>query len=180
MVQPFTHPDRYDRHAGRMGRRLYARVVTDAEESGLTAGARVLDVGTGPGRIPRALAEARPDWQIDGLDLEPKMIEYARTQDPHGRVTFTVGDVAALPYPDASFDLIVSSLSQHHWADVEGGLRDLRRVLRPGGRLWIYDLRWAMYRATRHAEQAFGQARREPVRLFPWPFSVIARLSATA
>lgn len=180
MTQPFTHPDRYDRHAGRLGRRLYARVVADAAEADLPAGARVLDVGTGPGRVPRALAKERPGWHIDGVDLEPRMIEYARTRDPHSAVTFTVGDVAALPYPDATFDLIVSSLSQHHWRDVPAGLRDLRRVLRPGGRLWIYDLRWALRRATVAAEQTFPSVRREVVTLSRWPIPVIARLSARA
>ncbi len=180
MVHPFTHPERYERHAGRLSGRLHARIVADAEASGLPAGARVLDVGTGPGTIPRALAEARPDWQIDGLDLEPRMIEYARSRDPGGRVTFAVGDVAALPYPDAGFDLIVSSLSQHHWSDVPGGIRDLRRILRPGGRLWIYDLRWLLYRATAAARQTFPSVRREPVPLFRVPVPLIARLSAQA
>ena len=109
------------------------------------------------------------------------MIEYARQQGPAtGRVTFTVGDVAALPYPDETFDLIVSSLSQHHWSDVDGGLRDLRRVLRPGGRLWIYDARWSLNRARRIAAREFAEVRREPVRLSRWPVPLIARLSARA
>src|SRR3954463_9711577 len=92
----FANAERYDRHAGRLGAKLYAKVVADAAASGLPDGARVLDVGTGPGRIPRALAAERPTWVIDGVDIEPRMIEYARGRDPEGRVTFTVGDVAAL------------------------------------------------------------------------------------
>ncbi len=176
-MHTFTHPDRYDRHAGRLSHRLYRLVVTDALATGRPAGARVLDVGTGPGRVPRLLAAERPDWQVDGLDLEPKMIEYARTQDADGRVTFTVGDVAALPYPDASFDLIVSSLSQHHWADAPAGIRDLRRVLRPGGDLWIYDIRFLLRRARRTAEQSFSSVRRESVPLLR---PLIVRLSAHA
>jgi ubiquinone/menaquinone biosynthesis C-methylase UbiE len=178
MAQTFARPERYERHASRLSRRLYARIIADVEAAGLTAGARVLDVGTGPGGIPRALAGARPDWEIHGLDLEPRMIEYARTQDPHGRVTFTVGDVAALPYPDATFDLIVSSLSQHHWDDVPGGLRDLRRVLVPGGRLWIYDARFLLRRAIRAAGATFPSVRREPVPLSRAPIPLIARLTA--
>ena len=180
-AETFGNPARYDRHAGWLGRKLYARIVADASAAGLPAGARVLDVGTGPGRIPRSLAAARPEWVVDGVDLEPRMIEFARAQDGADRVTFTVGDVARLPFPDATFDLIVSSLSQHHWADVPGGIRDLRRVLRTGGRLWIYDFRFALYRATRAAEQAFGPAavRREPVRTTWWPVPAFARLAAT-
>jgi ubiquinone/menaquinone biosynthesis C-methylase UbiE len=64
-------------------------------------------------------------------------------------VSFTVGDVADLPFTDDSFDLIVSSMSQHHWIDVEGAIRSLRRVLGPGGRLWIYDVRFVLRRAAR-------------------------------
>ncbi|WP_369077058.1 class I SAM-dependent methyltransferase [Paractinoplanes brasiliensis] len=61
---------------------------------------------------------------------------------------------------DAAFDLIVSSLSQHHRSDAEDGIRDLRRVLRPGGMLWIYDLRWVSGRARRAAEREFEEVRR--------------------
>ena len=176
----FTDAARYDRRASHLGRRLYDRVVADVIEAGLPGDTHALDVGTGPGRIPRALAEALPTWQIEALDVEPNMIEYARSQDRDGRVTFTVGDVAALPYPDASFDLIVSSLSQHHWSDVPAGIRDLRRVLRPGGLLWIYDVRFALRRATRTAETSFASVRRDPVPVTKWPFPLVARLSATA
>ena len=180
-AETFGNPARYDRHAGWLGRKLYTRIVADAASAGLPAGARVLDVGTGPGRIPRSLAATRPDWVVDGVDLEPRMIEFARAQDGGDRVTFTVGDVARLPFPDATFDLIVSSLSQHHWSDVPGAIRDLRRVLRPGGRLWIYDARFALYRATRAAEQTFGPStvRREPVRTTWWPVPIFARLVAS-
>src|SRR4051812_1104824 len=176
----FTDAARYDRHARWLSRRIYDKVVADALEAGLPDGTRALDIGTGPGRVPRALAAALPTWQIEAMDVEPNMIEYARSQDPDGLVTFTVGDVAALPYPDASFDLIVSSLSQHHWSDVPAGIRDLRRVLRPGGRLWIYDVRFALRRATQTAKTSFASVRRDPVPLTRWPFPVISRLSATA
>jgi ubiquinone/menaquinone biosynthesis C-methylase UbiE len=56
-------------------------------------------------------------------------------------VTFRVADVRALPYPDGSIDLVVSSLSLHHWTDVPAGLAEIQRVLRPEGRACIYDVR---------------------------------------
>jgi ubiquinone/menaquinone biosynthesis C-methylase UbiE len=143
----------------------------------------VLDAGTGPGRLPLAIAAALPRLRIDAVDLAPEMIEYARqTAGESSPVTFTVADVAALPFPDATFDVIVSSISQHHWTDPEGGLRDLHRVLRPGGRLWIYDARWALGRATVAARTTFDPAsvRRQPVRTSRLPIRFIARLSATS
>jgi ubiquinone/menaquinone biosynthesis C-methylase UbiE len=53
----------------------------------------------------------------------------------------TLAVVASLPFPDASFDLVVSTLSMHHWADGTAGLAQIRRVLRPGGRAPIWDFR---------------------------------------
>ncbi len=52
-----------------------------------------------------------------------------------------VGDVAALPFPDGSFDLVVSTFSMHHWSDPAAGLGEIARVLRPAGRALIWDLR---------------------------------------
>jgi ubiquinone/menaquinone biosynthesis C-methylase UbiE len=121
---------------------------------------------------------------VDGLDLEPRMIDHARQAAAAAgladRVSFVVGDVAALPYRDASFDLIVSSMSQHHWPDARAGLRELRRVLTPGGRVWIYDTRLALRRADAAARAAFpaGEVRREPVRTGRFPVRLVGRVVA--
>jgi ubiquinone/menaquinone biosynthesis C-methylase UbiE len=176
----FHDAARYDRHAGRLGRKLYRKVIADVAAANLPDGAHVLDAGTGPGRVPMALARAHPTWTVEAIDLEPRMIEYARAQDPEHKVTFTDGDVAALPYPDATFDLIVSSLSQHHWSDVDGAIRELRRVLRPGGELWIYDVRFVLRHATRAAGAAFDSVRKEPAPTTSWPFPLMARLACRA
>lgn len=122
----------------------------------LADGARVLDAGTGTGRVPITIAENRPGLQVEGLDLSPDMVAFARRSAGMGTaVTFTVGDVADLPYPDRTFDLIVSTMSQHHWADVPAGMRELSRVLRPDGQLWIYDFRFSLNRAERAAREEF-------------------------
>src|SRR5262249_57715296 len=67
----------YDRIATRFFRHLYAQVVADVAAVGLADGDRVLDVGTGPGRVPLAIADALPGLRIDGLDLSADMIERA-------------------------------------------------------------------------------------------------------
>ena len=56
------------------------------------------------------------------------------------RVEFRVGDVASLPFPDASFSAVVSTFSLHHWQDPAKGLEEIYRVLRPSGIAQIYDL----------------------------------------
>jgi ubiquinone/menaquinone biosynthesis C-methylase UbiE len=168
----FQRADRYDSRANHLTRPLYERVAADVGAAGLGEVGRVLDVGTGPGRVPILVARALPGWRVDGVDLSSPMVDRARRNAADAgltdRVTFTVGDVAALPYPDASFDLVVSSISLHHWADAEAGLREVRRVLRPGGQTWIYDFRlwYALGRAAAAARVVVRDrpVRREPLR----------------
>jgi ubiquinone/menaquinone biosynthesis C-methylase UbiE len=179
----FHHPAPYDRLAHRWLRRLYVRVAADVAAAGLPDGSRVLDAGTGPGRMPLAIAAAAPGLVVDGVDLSNEMIEHAgRLADEAGvrdRVSFAVGDVAQLPYPDDTFDVIVSTLSQHHWKSVDGGVRDLLRVLRPGGQIWIYDIRFTLRRARAAARTQCPTCdiRRETVRTGPLSLGLIARLT---
>jgi ubiquinone/menaquinone biosynthesis C-methylase UbiE len=177
----FHHPERYDRRARRWLRRLYERVAADVTGAGLPDGSRVLDVGTGPGRVPLAIATAAPGLTVDGVDLAEEMIEHARQLTAHlgDRVSFAVADVAKLPYPDASFDRIVSTLSQHHWSNVDGGMGELLRVLRPGGQIWIYDIRFALRRARAAARTRCPgcDVSRHTVRTGPFSLGLIARLT---
>lgn len=144
-------PERYERWARPLAGRLYQRVTADLVAAGLPTGARILDLGTGPGVLPLGIATACPQLRVDAVDLSPQMIDRAResaaSTGQSQLVTFTVADVARLPFPDASFDLVVSTLSQHHWSDPGAGLRELNRVLGPDAQAWIYDVRWALGRA---------------------------------
>jgi len=109
-------------------------------------GARVLEVGCGPGHLSVRLAR-RHGLEMTGLDLDPAMIERARanadrTMDGEvRRRSFVVGDVASLPFPDGTFDLVVSTMSMHHWTDPAAGLAEMARVLRPGARALVWDFR---------------------------------------
>jgi SAM-dependent methyltransferase len=109
-------------------------------------GARVLEVGCGPGHLSGQLA-GQHGLEVTGLDLDPAMIARARANadrlgDAAGRrPQFLVGDVASLALADGSFDLVVSTLSMHHWADPAAGLAEIGRVLRPGGRALVWDFR---------------------------------------
>ena len=130
----------YDLVSRRLVRRMYRRFAADIAEVA-PQGAHVLDVGTGPGVLLMELAAARPDLRLAGVDLSADMIASARRNlAPFGdRATATVGSVTDLPFADGSFDLVVSSLSLHHWDDPESAAPELARVLRPGGRVHIYD-----------------------------------------
>lgn len=174
------HAGLYDRHAGFFGRPLYRRVTRDVAAAGLPAGAVVLDVGTGPGRVPLMIAAACPDLTVEGVDLSAEMIARAAARAASAaapeRVRFQVADVAALPFEDGSIDLVVSSISQHHWDDPAAGLRDIARVLRPGAQAWIYDFRPALRHPERKTQGLEAGVRLEsPVAGAFW-FNPIGRL----
>jgi SAM-dependent methyltransferase len=99
----------------------------------------VLDVACGPGLVVRAFAEVAS--HVTGIDLTPAMIDRARehTHDL-ANVTLRVGDVSALPFPDASFSLVVSRFAFHHFVEPAHMLAEMRRVCRPGGRVMVCDL----------------------------------------
>ncbi|WP_052745775.1 class I SAM-dependent methyltransferase [Allosalinactinospora lopnorensis] len=136
----------YDRLTGLLLRGVYRRIAEDIADAA-PDGAAVLDVGTGPGRLLAEIARRRTDLQLTGVDLSPDMITLAeRNLRPYGaRVSARTGDVTDLPFPDASFELIVSSFSLHHWTEPESAVPELARVLTPGGRLYLYDLRFAPF-----------------------------------
>lgn len=132
----------YARIAPSLFRPLYEIVANDIASG--TQGV-VLDVGTGPGGLAAEIARRCGSCRVIGVDLAPEMLataeERAREAGVADRTDFVVADAAALPLGDGSIDAAVSTLSLHHWRDVPAVLRELHRVVRPGGRLLIYDLR---------------------------------------
>ena len=75
--------------------------------------------------------------ELTGADPAAGMIDQARAAAPGGAsVRFVQAFAEELPFPDASFDLVTSTMSFHHWADQRRGLREVRRVLAPGGASW--------------------------------------------
>ena len=130
----------------RMARtRLFGRVYRRfaAELAGaLAPGARVLDVGTGPGYLLAHLARERPDLQLIGMDLSYRMIHGGR--EAAGlkiqRLDHLVGDAQALPFPEGVFDQVAATFTFHTWKDRQAGVAEVWRVLKRGGQAWIYEL----------------------------------------
>ncbi len=133
---------------------FYQQVAFEITSS-LTRG-RVLDVGTGPGHLLAEIARGSTELELVGLDLSRSMLNIAESAtrqyapvsasatDSAGngaRISLVQGDVRNLPFKDGAFDLVVSTLSLHHWCDPAKGLQECLRVTSPGGQCWIYDLR---------------------------------------
>jgi SAM-dependent methyltransferase len=151
-------------------------------------GARVLEVGCGPGHLSLRLARDH-GLDVTGLDLDPAMIERARANAERARVagrsrpSFIVGDVASLLFPDGSFDVVVSTLSLHHWADPALGLSEIGRVLRPSGRALVWDLRPGIVPLHRDVPDPLDAARGAPLRVvsatpwrWPWRLALAQRI----
>lgn len=101
---------------------------------------RVLDLGCGTGYLLRRFAREYPDAQkLAGIDAAASMIEVAKDGADDARLDFLVGVAEQLPYPDGSFDLVVSTTSFDHWSDQQKGLVECRRVLTDGGQLVLVD-----------------------------------------
>jgi ubiquinone/menaquinone biosynthesis C-methylase UbiE len=106
---------------------------------------KILDVGTGPGYLPFEIARKAPALEIVGIDLSGGMVELARkTAVKNGvarRVSFQVANASSLPFEDKTFDMVVSTLSLHHWSTPAADLKEICRVLKDGGIAYIYDFR---------------------------------------
>lgn len=109
------------------------------------ASGRILDVGTGPGYLPIAIAKRAPSLDITGIDLSPAMVKIARTNAQKrgfsDRVRFLHANASNLPFEEGDFDLVVSTLSFHHWARPLECLTEIHRILKEEGEAWIYDAR---------------------------------------
>jgi len=124
------------------------------------AGLSVIDQGCGSGRYAIAIAAAGAK-QVVAVDLGAASIERARAIARDQKLTnieFRVADVLSLPVPDASVDFVFSNGVLHHTADPPRGLREIRRVLRPGGRAFLYlygdgGLFWHARKAARAVMQ---------------------------
>jgi ubiquinone/menaquinone biosynthesis C-methylase UbiE len=119
----------------------------------LKPGERVLDLGCGAGWASRLLAEqVGKDGQVVGLDVSDEMIRRARAgSKDHDNIMFVVGSAQQIPWQENFFNKVLSVESFYYYGDQGGALDELRRVLAPGGELYIlinlykdnhYSLRW--------------------------------------
>ncbi len=102
----------------------------------IAPGEAVLDVGTGTGVV--ALTAARAGAKVTGLDLTPELLEQARDNAriaQHEEIVWTEGDAEQLPYADASFDVVLSQFGHMFAPRPELVVAEMRRVLKPGGRV---------------------------------------------
>jgi ubiquinone/menaquinone biosynthesis C-methylase UbiE len=122
------------------GRRRAAMAAL-ARAAGVGPGQHVLDVGCGDGLLTAVAAAAvGPEGHAVGLDAAPEMVAWAQKRHPEAK--FVAGSADAIPAPDGHFDAVLSSFVIHHLAPEsrEAAVREMARVLRPGGRLLLAEI----------------------------------------
>jgi ubiquinone/menaquinone biosynthesis C-methylase UbiE len=108
----------------------------------LMPGASVLEVAPGPGYLAISIAQLGP-YRVSGLDISKSFVRIASENARQAGVSidFRQGDAAHMPFPDESFDFVVCRAAFKNFADPVGALNEIHRVLKPGGKASIYDLR---------------------------------------
>lgn len=114
----------------------YARIAADI---GLKDGT-MLDVGCGPGWLCLHVAAGKPDIDAVGIDNSPRMVQ-AATKNKGSRLNVTIREMNAhdIKFPEATFDVVTAVQTAHHWADQNAVLGQVFRVLKPGGRFYLYE-----------------------------------------
>jgi ubiquinone/menaquinone biosynthesis C-methylase UbiE len=133
------------------------------ELAAIADGERVLDVGCGTGTLALLAKRSAPGAELVGIDADPEMLARARTKPGGAAIRFDEGMADALPYEDASFHKVLSSLVFHHLprSVKQGAAREIARVLRPGGEFHLADfgpprdpLDWGLSRMVRYGDGA--------------------------
>jgi ubiquinone/menaquinone biosynthesis C-methylase UbiE len=113
------------------------------EQANIQPGQHILDLGCGTGTLAIMVKQRQPGAEVTGLDADRDMLKVAKYKSTQltAPVKFDVGFTNKLPYPDASFDRVLSSIMIHHLKtpDKETTAREVYRVLKPGGQLHIID-----------------------------------------
>jgi ubiquinone/menaquinone biosynthesis C-methylase UbiE len=104
----------------------------------------VLDAGTGPGRIPVLISQMRSQWQILAIDAAQSMLEVAaqhvQQANLQSSISLELVDAKSLPYEDGHFDMIISNSLVHHLPDPLPFFKELKRVVKSNGAIFIRDL----------------------------------------
>jgi ubiquinone/menaquinone biosynthesis C-methylase UbiE len=137
--------EQYDRYAGLYIRPEYKYFVWKILHRGIRRG-RVLDIGTGSGRLAIELAQGKGgNFDIIGLDISGDMLdkarENARRAGVEDKIQFILASASWLPFPDKYFDLVISYASLHHWLQPVTVINQVNRVVKDTGTILIRDNR---------------------------------------
>lgn len=128
----------YDRMLPRSNRIQIEELARDLASR--TSAGPLLDVGTGPGRLLGAVHRIAPQIRLYGLDIAETMVERARSVLEGVDVDLRVGTIERTDYPSGFFDVVTCTTSLYLWDEPVACLAEIHRILRPGGRAYLYEV----------------------------------------
>jgi len=139
--------DRFNRWASSYDRHWMQRIVfAPIQRTALRLASQevdrpgaILDVGCGTGKLLRLAQASFPGANLFGVDAAIEMVKIAEASDPSGVIHFQQATAENLPFPDAQFDLVFSTMTFHHWHDQARGIAEIGRVLTKDGRWLLAD-----------------------------------------
>jgi len=171
-------PELYDRFLVPLQFEPFAQDL--AQRLGTVTSGQLLELAAGTGVVTRALARTLPgSVDITATDLNPAMLEQAKTYAGLERVAWREADAMALPFPDGAFDYVVCQFGVMFFSDKPAAFREARRVLRPGGQ-FLFNV-WGDKKGTARglAEQVVGEKlSRDPASLVAPEYNDIETVSA--
>lgn len=125
----------------------WQKEARNLQQFGLQDGMSVLEVGSGPGFIMELISQLIPNGSITGVEIDPILVEYSQQhlqKTAHSKYRIFQGNVMNLEFPDNTFDFAVARLVIQHLPDTIAGLKEILRVLKPGGKLVVTEFDYGL------------------------------------
>jgi ubiquinone/menaquinone biosynthesis C-methylase UbiE len=131
----------FDRYPNRIFTRWFQRIASDIKTRGISGS--ILDIGTGPGRLPIEIAKQIKNARLFGIDISHDMIKIAKKnagkEGIGDRVEFRIGSAYDTGFKDNSIDLVVSTNTVHHLSKPLNAFNEIYRILKPRGQAWLLE-----------------------------------------
>lgn len=138
---PWPFSRLYDRYPNRIFVKWFKRIARSIKDRQISG--TILDIGTGPGRLPIEIAKQVANVEVVGIDISEDMVRIAKKNvEKEGftdRVKFKVGSAYNTGFEDCSIDLVLSTGLIHHLKEPINAFNETYRILKPGGEAWMYD-----------------------------------------
>jgi len=131
----------YDRYPNRIFVKWFKQIAKEIKDRQITG--TILDIGTGPGRLPIEIAKQVADVRLIGIDISEDMVRIAKKNAKEegltGRIEFRLGSAYNTGFEDSSIDLVISTGLLHHLKEPAKAFNEIYRILKPGAEAWMFD-----------------------------------------
>jgi len=141
IIIPWPVTRLYDKYPNRIFAKWFSKIAAEVEAEGISG--NIVDLGTGPGRLPIEIAKRISKGKLFGVDLSPDMIKIAKknaeTAGLGDRIEYKVSSASNTGLKDNSMDLVLSTNTLHHLSEPVKAFNEIYRILKRGGQAWLFD-----------------------------------------